>query len=117
MDVKSAFRQLPEDPSGAPAFRYVVGDFLVVDLRLQFGWRRSPGWWELAASMIEYVHRQTTVDTVRLTPSGVRAAAHVKIAPLTGKETTPTPPRCRVQPVRVLVGWKDGPAFMRGFFV
>ena len=37
VDVKDAFRQVPVDPAGAPVFGYVVGDHVVVDLRLQFG--------------------------------------------------------------------------------
>ena len=114
MDVKSAFRQIPVDPAGAPAFAYVVGEFLVVDLRLQFGWRGSPGWWGLVASAIEHVHRRTTRDTVRLTPSGVRAAAHVRVAPPTGHGIVPIPPQCEVRPA--VGGGKDDPAFVR-FFV
>ena len=37
MDVKSAFRQVGVDPAGAVAFKYVQGDHLFVDLRLQYG--------------------------------------------------------------------------------
>ena len=40
MDVKV---QLGVDPAGAAAFGYVVADYVVVDMRLQFGWRRSQG--------------------------------------------------------------------------
>ena len=43
IDVKDAFRQVPVDPEGDPAFGYRVGNYAVVDLRLQFGWRSSPG--------------------------------------------------------------------------
>ena len=89
----------------------MIGELLVVDLRLQFGWRGSPGWWGLVASAIEHVHRQTTRDTVRVTPSGVRAAAHVKIAPPTGKGIVPIPPQCKVQPA--VGGGENDPAFVR----
>ncbi|KAG5187211.1 hypothetical protein JKP88DRAFT_178954 [Tribonema minus] len=42
MDVKSAFRQLALDVRG-PLLGYRYNDLVVVDLRLQFGWRSSPG--------------------------------------------------------------------------
>ena len=37
MDGKSAFRQIGVDQAGAAAFGYVVADYVVVDMRLQFG--------------------------------------------------------------------------------
>ena len=37
MDVKNAFRQIPVDPDGEAVFGYVLGEYLFVDLRLQFG--------------------------------------------------------------------------------
>lgn len=43
IDVADAFRQLRIHPSYAPLFAYAVGDWLVVDLRLTFGWAGSPG--------------------------------------------------------------------------
>ena len=43
VDVKEAFRQVLVDPVGASVFGYVTGGRVVVDLRLQFGWRNSPG--------------------------------------------------------------------------
>jgi hypothetical protein len=42
MDVTAAFRQVRAATSGI-LFGYVFGDVVVVDLRLQFGWRCSPG--------------------------------------------------------------------------
>ena len=52
MDVKSAFRQVRVDPTGAVNFGHVLGDYLFIDLRLQFGWRASPGGgeWQLVPS-------------------------------------------------------------------
>ncbi|KAG5176403.1 hypothetical protein JKP88DRAFT_351103 [Tribonema minus] len=35
----------------------VYNDLVVVDLRLQFGWRSSPGWWSLAGGAIERWYR------------------------------------------------------------
>ena len=43
--VKKALRQVLVDPVGASVFGYVTGGRVVVDLRLQFGWRNSPGYW------------------------------------------------------------------------
>ena len=39
MDVrfKNEFRQIPADPNGAAAFECVLGRYLIVGLRLQFG--------------------------------------------------------------------------------
>ena len=44
MDVKNESRQIPVDPDGAADFGYVLGEYIIVDLSLQFGWRGSPGW-------------------------------------------------------------------------
>ena len=43
VNVKDAFGQVLVDPVGAPVFGYAMGGYVVVDLRLQFGWRDSPG--------------------------------------------------------------------------
>lgn len=96
MDLKGAFRQIPVDPAGAAAFAYVFGEFVVVDLRLQFGWRGSPGWFGLAAGAIEHAQCHTTKDTAVFTPSGLRAVEHVNIAPATGNDKEPIPAECIV---------------------
>ncbi|CAM9662681.1 unnamed protein product [Choristocarpus tenellus] len=62
MGVKDNFRQVLVEPQGAAKFGYCVGDLLVIDFRLQFGWRNSPGWWDLLASALEF-------HTVIQTPS------------------------------------------------
>ena len=41
MDVKDAFRQVPVEITRAPVFGYVFGGLVLVDRRLQFGWRNS----------------------------------------------------------------------------
>ena len=43
MDVKDAFRRLHVAWEKAPTFAYMVNDLIVVDFRLPFGWRNSPG--------------------------------------------------------------------------
>lgn len=55
VDVKDAFRQILVDPSGASAFGYTMGEHAVIDLRCQFGWRSSPGFWSLFSSAVEHV--------------------------------------------------------------
>lgn len=44
MDVEGDFRHTPVEITRALVFSYVFGD-LVVDRRLQFGWRNNPGFW------------------------------------------------------------------------
>ena len=61
VEVKDAIRKVLVDPAGAPTFRYVFGDQVVVDLRLQFGWRNSPGFWGLMASTLEHAHTHSTI--------------------------------------------------------
>ena len=45
MDVKNVFRQVLVEITRAPVFGHVFGGLVVVDRRLQFGWRNSPGFW------------------------------------------------------------------------
>lgn len=42
-DVASAFRNVRISPDHAHKFCYVIGDLLVADLRLTFGWAAAPG--------------------------------------------------------------------------
>ena len=42
-DVKDAFRQLFFDPRFAPLFSYRWGNYVVIDLRMGFGWTAAPG--------------------------------------------------------------------------
>ena len=43
VDVKDAYRKVLVDPVGAPVFGYAMAGYVVVPLRLPFGWRISPG--------------------------------------------------------------------------
>ena len=65
VDVKEAFRQVLVDPVGASVFGYVTGGRVVMDLRLQFGWRNSPGYWGLLASALEHAHTRSTFQALR----------------------------------------------------
>ena len=41
--VKNRFRQIPVDPDCTAAFGYVLSEYLIVDLPLEFGWKGTPG--------------------------------------------------------------------------
>ena len=56
VDVKDAFRHVFADPERAPAFRYGMGGYAVVEPRFQFGWRNRPRFWMLMASALEHTH-------------------------------------------------------------
>ena len=42
-DVSDAFRNVRVDPDEANNFCYTVGELVVIDFRLTFGWSGSPG--------------------------------------------------------------------------
>ena len=56
MDVQNAFRQIPVDPDRARVFGYVFGEFFFIELRLQFGWRGSLGWWGVISAAMQHAH-------------------------------------------------------------
>ena len=98
MDVKEAFRQVLVDPVGASVFGYVTGGRVFVDLRLQFGWRNSPGYWGLLASALEHAHTRSTFQGAVVSPQGAAAVAHVGIAPSRGVPVVSLPRDCRPVP-------------------
>lgn len=63
-DLKRAFRQILVDPGGAQVFAYVWDELLIVELRLQFGWRGSLGWSGLVAEGIEHAQCIAAMETV-----------------------------------------------------
>ena len=94
VDVKDAFRQVLVDPAGAPAFGYVFGDRVVVDLRLHFGWRNSPGFWGLMASALEHAHTHSTFQGADVSQQGAAAVVHVRISPPRGVPVVSIPGDC-----------------------
>ena len=84
VDVKYVFRQVLVDPAGAPAFGNELSDCVVVDLRLQFGWRNSPGFWGLVAYALEYAHIHSTFQDADVSQEWAAAIAHVGISPPRG---------------------------------
>ena len=95
VDVKDAYRQVLVDPVGAPVFGYAMGEYVVVDLRLQFGWRNSPGFWGLMASALEHSHTHSTFQNAAVSPQGAAAVGHVRLAPPRGGSVTSLPRDCR----------------------
>ena len=71
MDVKGAFRKVAVEWDGCTKFGYVLGDFVVVDRRLVFGWRNSPGFYCLLAGAIKHAHGSTSSDDAVATPQGL----------------------------------------------
>ena len=115
MDVANAFRQVPVEFGRSPTFSYVFGNMVVVDRRLQFGWRNSPGFWCLFASALEHAHVNTTFRDAVVTVQGRAAAAHVVVQPAGEAErSSPLPPNCRVPPGTG--GGVEDPFFVR-FYV
>ena len=96
MDVNSAFRQIGVDPAGAAAFGYVVADYIAVDMRLQFGWRRSPRWWWVVASAMQDAQRRKTRATAVILEAGIGATSHVLIVPMMGEKLESLPVGCEV---------------------
>jgi hypothetical protein len=81
MDVKSAYRQVMAALNGV-LLAYVLDGVLVVDLRLEFGWRSSPGWWEVFGHALEW---SVTLGAPGSGPppseAAKAAAAHVRVLP------------------------------------
>ena len=101
MDVKDAFRQVPMEWDGCTKFGYVFGDFVVVDRRLVFGWRNSPGFYCLLAGSIEDAYGSTSFDDAVVTPQGLAATRHVRVdIPAAGEAPVQLSPECRVPSVQ-----------------
>jgi len=94
VDVKDAFRQVLVDPAGASTFGYVFGNRVVVDLRLQFGWRNSPGFWGLMTSALEHAHTHTTFQGADVSRQGAAAVSHVEVSPPRGVQVVAIPRDC-----------------------
>ena len=97
IDVKDAFRQMAVEWDDCTKFGYVFGDFVVVDRRLVFGWRNSPGFYCLLAGAIEHAHGSASFDDAVITPQGLAATRHIRVdIPAAGEGPMQLPPECRV---------------------
>ena len=97
MVVKNALRQIPVDPDGARVFGYVLGEFLFIDLRLQFGWRGSPGWRGVISAAMQHAQRNTTRASALFSPAGDRAVEYVTVAQKTRRPVVSWPAECVVR--------------------
>ena len=92
-DVNDAYRNVRIDPNQAHNFCYTVGDLVVIDFRLTFGWTGSPGNIGVMASAAEHSHRNTDLSNVQLLPEGVKMMEHVEIVDRWEVgDPTPVPP-------------------------
>ena len=63
-DVSDAFRNVRVDSDQAHNCCYSVGDLVVVDVRLTFGWSGSPGFWGVISAAAEHAHCNTPLRGV-----------------------------------------------------
>ena len=97
-DVSDAFRNVRVDPDQADNFCYTVGDVIVIDLRLIFGWLGSPGFWAVMSAAAEHAHGSTALNSTRLLDEGKEMMAHVKVADRWEEGTpTPIPPDAKIR--------------------
>lgn len=97
-DVKDAFGHIPVDPLCAATFGFVVNGYVMVYLRLQFGWRNSPGVWSLGASALEHAHNITTFQDTSVYEQGKVAVVHVGVVADAGRESVPILSDCERVP-------------------
>ena len=95
VDVKDVFYQVLAGPAGAPIYGYAMGGHVVVDLRLQFGCRISPGFWGLMAAALEHAHTHSTFRDAVVPPQEAAAVEHVQLAPSRGVPIKWLPCDCR----------------------
>ena len=67
------------DPNQAHNFCYTLGDLVVIDFRLTFGWTSSPGNFGVMASVAKHSHCNTDLSNVQLLSEGVKMMEHVEI--------------------------------------
>ena len=78
-DVPDAFRNVRVDPNQAQILCYALGDVVVVDLSLTFGWAGSPGFWGVMSSAAEHAHCNTSLTDAVVLPEGTTTMSHVRI--------------------------------------
>ena len=78
-DVSDAFRNVGTAPDEVYNFCYTVGELIVIDFRLTFGWSGSPGFWGTMSTAAERVHCNTTLASAQIVGEGADIMAHVKV--------------------------------------
>ena len=61
--VADAFRNVRIEPHQAHNSCYTVGDAVVIDFRLTFGWSGSPGFWDVMSAADERAHCNTILHS------------------------------------------------------
>ena len=61
-------------------FGYAFRDLVIVDRRLQFGWRNSPGLWCLFSAALAHSHVTTSFHNAVVIPFGRAVTRHVQLA-------------------------------------
>ena len=89
-DVSDAFMKVRVDPDQAHNICYTVGDLVVIDFRLTFGWPGSPGGWGVMSAAAEHAHCNVTLNSLQLSDEGKYIMAHVEGVGR-WEEGTPTP--------------------------
>ena len=97
IDVAEAFRQVSVRWAGAPVFGYEFSEWIVVDRRLQFVWRSSPGGFCLFPAALEHAHRHTSYNDAVVKEPGRTATQQVAVNPPKPTDRPPPlPSDCRV---------------------
>ena len=74
-------------------FSYVVREYIVIDFRLVFGWRSSPGWCGSMDAAILHSHRSADVNTAVILPKVPLIARDVVVlVPSEGVSASCAPP-------------------------
>ena len=76
-NVSDASRNVRVDTDKALNFCYIVGEPIVIDFRLTFGWSGSPGFWGVGLAAAEHAHCNTTIQTAQLLNEGVDMISNV----------------------------------------
>ena len=97
IDVTEEFRQVSVQWAGAPVFEYAFRELVVADRRLQFGWRKSPGFFCLFSAALEHAHRHTSYDDAAVMEQGRTVTEHVSVTPSRATDRpAPLRPGCPV---------------------
>ena len=79
MDVAEAFRQVHVTWAGNQVFAYSFEDWIVVDRRLMFGWKNSPGFFCLFSDALRHSHTRTAWPHTSVSPCGAESTKHVRV--------------------------------------
>ena len=97
-NVSDPFRNVRVDPDKAHIFCYTVGQLIVIDFRLAFGWSGSPGFWGVMSAAAEHAHCNIMINSIQLLDEGKAMIAHVKVVDRWEEgKPTPMPPDAKTR--------------------